>query len=145
MFLAYDHPPQPHGAMSGEQMALVRALNHYANDNLAGAWDNWKLLKRPPHNPIELVMVAECLAEQGDDAALVYIDELQGIDRTEAEAVRARLLWRQGRNDEARAIMGDVLASLRVDPWPMQALITRTINLAVDMVEGDKAGAVAAS
>ena len=36
--------------------------------------------------------------------------------------------------------MGDVLASLRVDPWPMQALITRTINLAVDMVEGDKAG-----
>ena len=138
MFLAYGHPPQPHGSMSGEQMILVRALNHYASDNLAGAWENWESLKRQPHSPIELAMVAECLAEKGNEAALPYIDQLQTIDRTEAQAIRARLFWRQNRLEEARATMNDVLALLRVDPWPMQALMARTINLAVDMAEGDK-------
>jgi spermidine synthase len=141
MFLAYDHPPQPHDSMSGEQMMLVRALNNYASDNLAGALENWKSLKRQPHSPIELAMVAECLAEQGNEAAVPYIDQLQTIDWTEAQAIRARLFWRQNRLEEARAVMGDVLASLRVDPWPMQALITRTINLAVDMAEGDQTSA----
>jgi spermidine synthase len=138
MFLAYGHPAQPHGSMSGDQLMLVRALNHYANDNLAGAWENWKLLKRQPHNPIELTMVAECLADQGDEAAVPYIDQL---DRTESQAVRARLFWRQNRMEEAGATMEEVLASLRVDPWPMQALIARTINLAVDMVEQSKLSA----
>jgi hypothetical protein len=141
MFLAYDHPPQPHGSMSGDELILVRALNNYADDNLTGAWENWELLKRQPHNPIELAMVAECLADQGNEAALPFIEQLQAIEKTEAEGIRARLLWRQNRFEEARVTMGNVLSSLRVDPWPMQALITRTMNLAVDMAEGDKTSA----
>jgi spermidine synthase len=145
MFLAYDHPTQPHGSMSGEQMMLVRALNSYAKDDLAGAWENWKLLGRQPRNPIELTMVAECLADQGDQAAVGYIDQLQAIGRTEAEAIRARLLWRQNRTEEARTTMADAIASLHADPWPMQALITRTINLAVELVEADKTGSSGAA
>ncbi len=140
MFLAYDHPAQPHSSMSGEQMTLVRALNSYAKDDLAGACENWKHLGRQPHNPIELTMVAECLADQGNEAALAYIDQLRAIGPTEAEAIRARLLWRQNRTDEARVTMAEVIAALHADPWPMQALITRTINLAVDLVEADKTG-----
>ena len=106
MFLAYDHPTQPHSAMPGEQMTLVHALNSYAKDDLAGAWKNWKLLGRQPRNPIELTMVAECLADQGDEAALGYIDQLQAIGPTEAKAIRARLLWRQDRKEEARGNAG---------------------------------------
>ena len=140
MFLAYGHPPQPHASMSPEEVTLARALNNYAGDNLAGAWENWKLLKRQPHNPIELTIVAECLADQGNQAALRYIDQLQAIAPTEAEAIRARLFWRQNRFEEANATMGSALASLRVDPWPMHALITRTINLAVEMADGNKTG-----
>jgi hypothetical protein len=141
MFLAYDHPPQPHGSMSGEELVLVRALTNYAEGNLTGTWENWASLKRQPHNPIELAMVAECLADQGNEAALPYIEQLQAIEKTEAEAIRARLLWRQNRFEEARITMGNVLGSLRDDPWPMQALITRTLNLAVDMAEADKTSA----
>ena len=142
MFLAYDHPPQPHGSMSAEQLILVRALNNYANDNLAGAWENWKLLKRQPRNPIELTMVAECLADQGDDAALGYHRPIavSGPDRSGgnpcSSALGGKIGWkRRWQRWET------LIASLRVDPWPMQALITRTINLAVDMVEADKTGA----
>ena len=123
MFLAYDHPPQPHGSMSGEQLILVRALNNYASANLAGAWENWQLLKREPHNPIELTTSSECIADQGSDAALPYLDQLQSVERTEAQAIRARLLWRQDRFEEARVNEGECPGSPSpVDPWPMQAL-----------------------
>ena len=42
-------------------------------------------------------------------------------------------------------MMVEAIASLHADPWPMQALITRTINLAVDLVEADKTGASGAT
>lgn len=145
MFLAYDHPTQPHGSMSNEQMILVSALNSYAKDDLAGAWENWKRLGREPRNPIELTMVAECLADRGDEAALGYIEQTRTIGPTEAEAIRARLLWRQNRTEEARVTMAGAIAALHVDPWPMQALITRTISLAVDLVEADKTGSSGAA
>lgn len=140
MFIAYDHPPQPHGLMSREQLALIGALSSYANDNFAAAWDNWKSIMREPRNPIELAMVAECLADQGNEAALPYIDRLQTIERTEAQAIRARLLWRQNRIEEARAMTDSVIALLHTDPWPTQALISRTMNVAVDVVKADKTG-----
>lgn len=145
MFLAYGHPPQPHDSMSREEVLLVHAFNNYANGNLVGAWDNWKLLKREPHNPIELALVAECLADQGNDSALSYVDRIETISRTEAQAIHARLLWRQKQVEQARTKMGEVLLSLRTDPWPMQALITRTIDLAVEMVEGAETSAATAS
>jgi spermidine synthase len=138
MFLAYDRPPQFHDSMSEEQRVYVRALNNYATGDLAGTWEYWKLLKRQPQSPVESLMVAECLADRGDSAALAYIEQLQTIDATEAEAVRARLLWRQNRLGEARDSIEKVLVSLRANPWPMQALITRTVNLACDIVEADK-------
>ena len=144
MFLAYDHPTRPHSAMPGEQMTLVHALNSYAKDDLAGAWKNWRLLGRQPRNPIELTMVAECLADQGDEAALGYIDQLQATGPTEAKAIRARLLWRQDRKEEA-SNAGRRHCFPAGHPWPMQALITRTINLAVDLVEADKTGASGAA
>lgn len=145
MFLAYGHPPQPRDSMSSEEMLLVQALNNYAKDNLKGAWDSWKLLNREPDNPIELAMVAECLADQGNTNALAYIDRIQAVSRTEAEAIHARLLWRQKQVEPARTKMGEVLLALRTDPWPMQALITRTINLAVEMVESAETSAATAS
>ena len=77
---------------------------------------------------------------KGDEAAIGYIDRFRAIGPTEAEAIRARLLWRQNRSEEARVAMADAIASLHVDPWPMQALIMRTINLAVDLVEAGKTG-----
>jgi spermidine synthase len=140
MFLAYDNPPQSRDSTSEEQTILVRALNDYARDNLAAARENWKMLKREPQSPVELLMVAECLADEGNPNAIPYSERLQSIDATEAQAVRARLLWRQHRVDEARETIGAAIVSLRDNPWPMQALIKRTIDLAVEMVENDPTG-----
>ncbi len=136
MFLAYDHPPQPHGSMSEEQMILVRALNDYASGNLAGALTNWRSLNREPLNSIELTMVSECMADLGDQTAVRYIERLKEFDATEADAIRSRLLWRQGNQEEARTTMKNVLVALHTNPWPMQALISRTVDLAVEMTDG---------
>ena len=122
MFLAYNHPPQPHSSMSEEQITLVRALNQYAKGNLAGAWEQWILLRRQPQNPIEFLLVAECLADQGKDTAVPYIAQVEKIDGTESKALHARLLWRQKRSEEAARTITEALTELRTNPWPMQSL-----------------------
>jgi spermidine synthase len=139
MSVAYDGPIQPDGSMPEEQKRLLGALNSYATGDFAGAWNQWKSLAREPRNLIELAMVTECLADRGDEAALPYIDRLHTIQATEAEAMRVRLLWRENRIEQARIMMQTVLQSLRADPWPSPALIDRTLNIAVELVEADRA------
>jgi len=142
-FLVYGH--RAPRAWISEDETLGRAFLQYASDNLPGAWDNWRSLKREPNNPIELLLVAECLADQGSDGVLPYLDRLQKNYPTEALAIRARLLWRKNRVEEARRVMSDALVSLQADPWPLQALITRTIDLTVEMVESATATAATKS
>jgi len=140
MSVAFGSAPQVEGSMSDEQKQLSGAFGAYLSDDFTAAWNHWKSLAREPHNPIELTMVAECLADQGSETALRYINLLQTIQPTEAEAIRTRLLWRGKRIEEARTTMGKVIQSLHVDPWPAPGLIARTMNIAVELVEADKAG-----
>jgi spermidine synthase len=141
MFLDADRSRQPETWMSDRQMTLARALSNYAAGNLAGALENWKAFQSEPHTPIELMLVAESLADQGNEDAAPYIAQLENIDPTGALALRARLVWRQNRHEEARATMRQVLVALHTDPWPLRAMISRTIDLAVEMVEHNNAGA----
>jgi spermidine synthase len=141
MFVDSDHARQPEPWMSERQRAFAGALTNYAAGNLAGALENWKIYQGEPHTPIELMMVAESLAEQGSEDAARYIAQLENIDATAALALRARLAWQQNRREEARTTMGKALAALHSDPWPLRALISRTIDLAVEMVEQSNGGA----
>jgi spermidine synthase len=138
MSVAYDVTMQPPDSMSDEQKTLLSALGSYARDDFTAAWSHWKSLAREPRNPIELAMVAECLADQANQAALPYIEQLQTIQPTEAEAIRARLLWRENRIEEASTTMEKVIEELHVDPWPGPALVARTMNIAVELAEADK-------
>jgi spermidine synthase len=134
-FGAYDGIAQPPGPVSDEQKRLLGALSSYGKDDLTAAWNDWKSLGREPHNPMEFAMVAECLADQGDAAALPYIEQLETIERAEAQAIRARLLWRQHRIDEARATTQTFITSLYSDPWPSEALIGRAMKVAEEVAQ----------
>ena len=120
-----------------QQSGLLQAFNGYVAGNFNYAWANWKSLAREPRNLGELALVAECLADRGDESALPYIDQLQKILPTEAEAIRARLLWRAKRMDQATATVQQCIKSLRTDPWPSPALVDRTMNLAIELMGAD--------
>ena len=134
MLVGYNGPTRQDDSMTREQSGLLQAFNGYVAANFDYALANWKSLAREPRHLGELALVAECLADRGDDSALPYIDQLHQILPTEAEAIRARLLWREKRIDQATATVQQCLKSLRVDPWPGSALVDRTLNLAVELM-----------
>lgn len=134
MLVGYNGPTRPDNSLPREQSGLFQAFNGYVAANFSYALANWTSLGREPRHLGELALVAECLADRGDDSALPYIDQLHKILPTEAEAIRARLLWREKRIDQATAAVQQCLKSLRVNPWPGPALVDRTLNLAVELM-----------
>jgi hypothetical protein len=138
MFVAWDDPPKPNVAMSAEERFLVAAFKSYSDGNLPYAWRYWAQIGRGPRNVVELAMVAECLADQGDPKSLEYIETLRGIEPSEARAIEARLLWRQKRTEEAGSMIVKAIQSFRTDPWPMRALMARTLNIAKEIAEESK-------
>jgi hypothetical protein len=134
MAVSYNGPTRADDSMSREQAALLQAFNGYFAGNFDYAWAHWKSLARQPHNVGELALVAECLADRGDESALPYLDQLQKILPTDALAIRARLLWREQRIDQAIDAVEQCLTALRVDPWPSSALVERTLNVASELM-----------
>jgi len=137
MLVAYNGPTRRDESMSGEQGKLLQAFNGYLGGNFEYAWTNWKSLGREPRHLGELALVAECLADRGDEAALPYIDQLAQALPTEAEAFRARLLWREKRTNDAMTAVQKCIKSLQIDPWPNPTLLERTLNIATDLVGAD--------
>ena len=84
-------------------------------------------------------MIAEALAESGDARALPLVERLRRRQPVEADLVLARLRRRQGRADEAVTLLCRALIGLRKDPWPLQPIAGRGLDLAMAMAEGKKA------
>ena len=127
----YGHSGRP-GELQIEGQRLGDALAHYENGDLAGAWARWQSLQREPRDIPEFRLVAECLADRGEDAALIYLDKVQP---SEADAIRARLFWRQHRPEEAVIAMTSAIGRFHVDPWPSTSYVARTLGLAIDLLQ----------
>ena len=70
-----------------EREKLYAALRHYSAGQLSQALDAWKELQREPQNMIELLMVAECEADKGEDSAIEHLKKMRQLGMPEAEAV----------------------------------------------------------
>lgn len=138
IFVPFESPPQPNDALSGTDRALGAVVENYVKGNLSRAWTFWEELHREPRTLVELTIVAECLADQGDTKAFTYINRLAEIEPTDAKAIKARLLYRQQRIEEAGVLLGKVCDAFHTDPWPLRDLMTRTMGLAWQVAQEDK-------
>src|SRR5207237_3069744 len=84
---------------SNEQMQRLLAVRKYMDGDLAGAWAAWRAQSREPQGPIELAVVANAMAAQGDENAVKYIDQLRQFQPVEADVVLGRLRIRQGKTE----------------------------------------------
>jgi len=123
--------------LTPEQQQLMAALHHYDAREWAPALAAWRSLKREPRNPVELTMVAELLANTGDESALGYIDQVRGLESTEADALLAQLRWRQGRIPETVALLESTLGACHSDPWPHPPLVRTALDLVGELVNRD--------
>lgn len=124
------------GLRPGQQSRL-EAFDSYNKGDLPGALSSWRAQTDDPNNLTELVMIAECLAEAGDDAALPYINKLSQLLPSDAEAIRAELAWREKRPVDAIDGFLKFFSAAHDDPWPEDDLIKRSILRAQTVATSD--------
>ena len=122
---ALVNPPSP------QDQARHRAAAEYEKGELAQVAAEWRSHTWPPMNSNELVMIAESLAETGSSAAAAYADQLRAWEPTDADAVLARLRFREGKLDQAAALLERVFIACRTDAWPSVDTIGRSLDLAL--------------
>jgi spermidine synthase len=131
--------------LSVDAQNRVAALDSYGRGDLPGALRNWRRQSQEPVTLSELTMVAECLAAEGDPAALSYIEKLGAILPWDAEAIRAEFYWRDRRPQEATETLEKFFLGLRDDPWCARDVIRRSMTRAEGLANSDRsrtAGAI---
>jgi len=122
--------------VSPELESRIRARQHYVADNQQQACASWNAQSQEPAAPIDVLMLAECLAEDGDAGAAVLAARLGADGRTvEADAVMARLAARSGETATAADDLIKAFEGYRSDPWPYPSTMTRLLILATQLVD----------
>ena len=118
---------------SADDRARHAAAEAFDKGDLTQAAAEWRAHSFPPVNTKELLTVAESLADAGSEAAANYAEQLRPWEPTDADAILARLRYRQGRSDEAVVLLERVFIGCRTDAWPSVDTIGRSIDLALTM------------
>src|SRR5262249_23194119 len=71
--------------------------------------------------------------------ALKYETRLRAYQPAEADAVRARLLARQGQLEDSMEALEAAFAAHRIDPWPWPVVMRHAVELAADLATKDAA------
>jgi spermidine synthase len=120
-----------------EQKARVSAQSQYLEGETTKAVSSWFSQRRAPQTPTELAVVAESLANAGDDRARTYIEKLRIHQPTEADAVYARLLARQGKTKEAGLALEATFERHRHDVWPWAVISRHAFGTAEEVAVAD--------
>lgn len=129
----------PYLVPGSDEMLQQRAsaLAGYVHSDYPRVVSAWATQRRPPSDEIELLSIAEALAEQGDDRALPLITALEAVAKEEADVTRARYLARKGETDQAFAALELALGSYRSNPWPLSFVMSRGLDLATTLAAAD--------
>jgi hypothetical protein len=99
-------------------------------EDLTKVVTDWRAKPFAPVNSAELALIGEALAEQASSGAVPLADDLRRSHPTDADAIMARLYFRQARLVDAAAMVERVFISCRRDPWPTVDLIGHTFDIA---------------
>ena len=131
--LAEGGPPVPFHFGSRAEEARFEAKRRWARSDYPGAIDAWQSQAREPATLGELAVVAESLADAGNEGAAASIEKLRPWLPGEADAFTARLRFRQGKVDDSVEALERAFDSYRSSPWPLPDLMDRAIDLAVEI------------
>ena len=121
-------------ALEIDQRQRAEARIRYVDGDLKGACTLWETQSQAPSTPIDLVMIAECLAELGDDRVQDLAEELIAWDRSvEASAVISRWHARNGRYDDALEALLATYRAYKKTPWSHPSVIDRLFPLASEV------------
>lgn len=115
------------------------ALESYVRGDFNAVFDGWAAQSTPPSDEIELLSIAETLADRGDERFAVFANELSGISPEESDVIQARYLWRKGDRNGSAAALQRAFASYRRNPWPLGLVMSRGLDIAIAISRQDPA------
>jgi spermidine synthase len=127
---------QPPPLIQGEQSDRASrngARIAYLKGELARAAQLWSAQSAEPETRLDLALVAESLAEIGDDRTVEIAARLRELQPVEASLALSRWHYRQGRIVEATDEMVETLRGFKSDPWPFPPMMQRALRLALDL------------
>jgi spermidine synthase len=125
--------------MRDEELRQCVVQQDFVQGRLDIVLARWRAEPWIPMGPIEVAVVAEALAVDGDEGATVYINRLGQTRPIDAATLLAHLRWRQGRFAEAADLFEKAFVAYRSDPWPLITLMNRTFVIVADIAGRDKA------
>jgi len=98
---------------------------------------SWRQQPWEPVGFVELAVVAQALADTGDESAAPYIERLRQTRPVEAAALLAQMRWKQGRLEEATDQFEKAFALYRQNPWPLLSVMNKTFLAVADIASRD--------
>lgn len=127
--------PTSADGFSREQRVRAAAQAAFLQGRWSSALAQWRTQPKEASGPVETLVVAAGLADDGDEAALGRLDALHPA---EADVVTALLRLRQGHAPEAATALDRALVRYQTDPWPITSVMRRGLELVPDVVAADR-------
>ena len=112
------------------------------SDNLGDIATEWRTHAFTAANSGELALIGEALADSGSAAAEAFAEQLRPLHPTDADAILAKLRFRQARIPESAALLQRVFIRCRRDPWPTTDLIAHSLDIAYAIAREHKYAAM---
>jgi hypothetical protein len=116
---------------SPNAQARQRAFAAWLAGDFKGALVHFQKQPEPPADSMEQAVVAESLADAGDETARPLAEALRKVSAIEADVILARLALRQNKPAEATELLERAFVAYRKDPWPLPLLMTHATRLPV--------------
>ncbi|MBN1423573.1 fused MFS/spermidine synthase, partial [Candidatus Fermentibacteria bacterium] len=126
--------PVPLSEIQGEdEHARAQGYSHFLAGEYGPCLAAWRRQDAPATYPLELAMVGEATADEGDDEALALAQRLAPLWPAEAAVIRARLWVRTGESEMALGSLEEAFAHMRLEPLPCSRVMERGLRLAVEI------------
>ncbi len=126
-------PPTATAGMTVEELRQALAQKSFLEARPEAVLTNWRAQPWEPRGSIEEVVLAEALAQGGEEVAVGLIERIRQRRAVEADVLLARLRWRQGRLEEATQALERAFRMYREDPWPLEVLVRNSFAVVLDI------------
>jgi hypothetical protein len=135
--------PAADAGLTGDLLQQALAQKSFIDGRRDLVLGDWRVRPWEPVGSVEELVLADALAEGGDERAENYIARLRGSHQVEADLLLGRLRWRQRRGPEAVEALVKAFVRCRDDPWPMPIVVQKAFPIALDLAARDDRFALA--
>jgi len=129
--------PTATAGMTVEELRQALAQKSFVEARPEAVLTNWRAQPWEPRGSIEEIVLAEALAQGGEETAIDLIERIRQRRSVEADVLLARLRWRQGRLEEAAQALERAFQVYREDPWPLAILVRNSFAVVLDIASRD--------